>query len=223
MAVADETAAKGAQATARSEPALLWDSIVVGARPRQSGAEQPAGSDFALISADRQDAAIPADLFVGYQKKVDGVTFGATALLAAAPAMGGGALPADSAQSSYWKFKAGASTNLFEGMHLGVNLQYSPDGASVARDALDFSGSAQDMSAFARALAHNGGVGVGAPPAGVSEASADDLRYDVGLSFNLPYQAKVDLRYYKTLESTSTVCTAGSCPTYFAAALQTKF
>lgn len=175
-----------------------------------------------LMSAGRPEAVLPADLYVGYEKKLDGVIFGATALFVAQPSAPDAGFASDASQSSYWRFKAGASASLVEGMQLGINVQYTPDTAAQANDAAYLDGPAQDFGAFARALAHNAAINPGGYPTGAADVGAEDFRYDVGLSFSLPYQAKVDLRYYKTIEGPTAAC-PGACPAFFAAALQTKF
>jgi hypothetical protein len=198
-------------------PVFLWSSFFVGTRSSQFGAGTEA--NLPLMPAGRPEAAVPADLYLGYEKKLDGVSLGAAALFVAQPAPLETGFASDAAQSSYWRFKAGASASLVEGMQLGVNVHYTPDAPAQVDGASYLNGPAQDFSVFARALAHNAAVNPGGCP---SSVGVEDVKYDVSLSFRLPYESKVDLRYYKTLESPITAC-SGACPAFFAAALQTRF
>lgn len=200
-------------------PAFMWNSFFVGMRSPQLG--DGAAAAPALMSAGRPETVTPPDLYLGYEKQVDGVRFGARALFVAQPGAVEAGFATEAAQSSYWRFKAGASANLVEGLQLGFNVQYAPD--AVANGSAGYlDGPAQDFSSFARAMAHNAGINPGGNSAGASDAASEDVMYDVGVSFKLPFQSKVDLRYYKTIEGPITTC-AGGCPAFFAAALQTKF
>lgn len=212
----DESAAPVIGADAAVQPAFLWNAFFAGLRSApQPGGDPALEGGVAAALSGRGDEFLPADFYVGYQKKLDGVTFGATALYVSQPPAGETALLQDLPHASYWRFRAGASASPIEGMTLGVNLRYTPDRPFHAE------GEALPDLAVAGldSFAHNAHGGY---PTGAANTEGDDLRYDVGVSFNLPHQYKLDLRYYKTLEGPLNAC-GSECPTNFAAALQRKF
>jgi hypothetical protein len=206
-----------AKSGAEQEPAFLWNSFFVGARSSLAEAGEPAFQGDARLASTGADPKLP-DIYLGYRTNIDGVTVGATALYVSHSnlSLGDVAAVQDASLPNAWKFKAGASANLYEGLQFGINLQFTPDGLPQTGDLPLFDSSALKLGG----LAHNGG-----PHAGVTSQSdpyIEDWRYDVGVSFSLSKQSKVDLRYYKTIEGAAASCVQG-CPPDFAAALQTRF